>query len=64
MSDEQIIKTLKNIQAYCAHAECCEGCKFKYGKEGEYCQFEELGEQIRFVPSMWALDEVKKILEK
>lgn len=63
MSDEQIIKTLKNIQAYCT-TDGCEGCKFKYGKDVEYCQLEELGEQIRFVPSMWDLDEVEKILEK
>ena len=64
MSDEQILKTLGNIQAYCTLVEGCEGCKFKYGKEGEYCQLEELGEQIRFVPSMWDLDEIERILNR
>ena len=63
MRNEQIIKTLENIQAYCTHAECCEGCKFNYGKDGEYCQIEELGDQIRYVPSMWDIDEIRRLLK-
>ena len=64
MNDEQIYKTLSNIKSYCERQSGCEDCKFRYGTKMEYyCQIEELGDQLRFVPSMWDMFEIGAILD-
>ena len=66
MSNEQIFNTLSNIRSYCERHSGCEDCKFnfRHGQKMEYyCQIEELGDQLRYVPTMWDMFEIGAILD-
>ncbi|MDO4749159.1 MAG: hypothetical protein Q4A12_08310 [Eubacteriales bacterium] len=66
MSDEQIIETLENFQAYCAYHRVCKKCKFEIDREegGKECQLQKLFVELAKNPMLWDMYKIRKLFRK
>lgn len=66
MTDEQIIKTLKNIKGNCGNG--CGNCVFQNDMKkintGYNCQIEELTEALYPRPDLWDIEELERIVKQ